>query len=269
MAKESITKEIIENYNYFDEDNRLKSACGILEKEHTCRLILRYIKTTPLNIYDIGAGTGHYSSWLAELGHRIYFSDIVPKHVETFKSRFGTNSNVISIKIEDARNLSYENDVADLVILNGPLYHLIEKKDRLQVLKEAKRILKDNGRLLAFSISRFAGLNYALSSGEVFNDAYFEMVREEVTSGIRTNSTLKNKTFISAYFHLLEEIEAEITESGLIVENSFGVGQAWSPPDLETVILDNEKKQRLLQAAEMMERYPMQSPKILTVGNKS
>jgi len=82
-----IAKEIIENYCTFDEDNRLKSAYGILEEEHTRRLILRHINSTPLAIYDIGAGTGHYSSWLAGLGHNIHFSDIVPKHVELFKNR--------------------------------------------------------------------------------------------------------------------------------------------------------------------------------------
>ena len=67
---DSITNEIIENYDNFDEDNRLKSAYGVLEEEHTRRLILKHIKTTPLNIYDIGAGTGHYSCWLADPGHR-------------------------------------------------------------------------------------------------------------------------------------------------------------------------------------------------------
>jgi len=63
----------------------------------------------------------------------------VPRHVEIFRNRSGSSENIISFKVEDARNLSYKNDVADLIILNGPLYHLTEKKDRLQVLKEASR----------------------------------------------------------------------------------------------------------------------------------
>lgn len=70
---DSITKEIIESYDNFDEDNRLKSAYGVLEEEHTRRLILKHIKATPLNIYDIGAGTGHYSCWLAEADIFIWF----------------------------------------------------------------------------------------------------------------------------------------------------------------------------------------------------
>ena len=81
---------------------------------------------------------------------------------------------------------------------------------------------------------------------------------------------LKNKTFIQAYFHTVQEIEAEFVESGLIVGNSFGVlGQAWETPDLDTVILDSKKKDRLLEVAEMMEGYPMLGSKILTVGSKA
>ncbi|MVM34015.1 transposase [Spirosoma sp. HMF4905] len=154
---------------------RLKSPYGILEEEHTRRLISTYLQAAPMDIYDIGGGTGPYSAWLAEAGHHVYFSDIVPHHVELFKSRYGSSKPGISIGVEDARQLSYEDNVADLILLNGPLYHLIDRQDRLRVLTEAKRILKDTGLLLGFSISRFAGLIYALSSGEVFNNDYFEM----------------------------------------------------------------------------------------------
>lgn len=71
----------------------------------------------------------------------------------------------------------------------------------------------------------------------------------------------------SGYFHLVQEIEAEFAESGLMVENSFGVlGQAWETTGLETVIFDSEKKERLLEVAEMMEAYLMLGSKILTVG---
>jgi len=134
-------------------------------------------------------------------------------------------------------------------------------------LKEAQKNFEEHRTSLRFYHIKICWVNYALSSGEVFNNDYFEMVREEITSGIRNNRALKNKTFVQAYFHLVQEIEAEFAESGLIVENSFGVvGQAWETPDLETVILDSEKKERLLEVAEMMEAYPMLGSKILTVG---
>ncbi|MEJ0034140.1 MAG: class I SAM-dependent methyltransferase [Bacteroidota bacterium] len=262
---DAVAKGIIDNYKSFDEDSRLRSAYGIIEEEHTRKLIAKHLASQPLDVYDVGGGTGHYSLWLASLAHRVYFSDIVPKHVDIFRNR---SQNVASINIEDARALSYANDVADLVILNGPLYHLLERDDRLKALNEAKRILKPNGLLLAFSISRFAGLNYALSSGEIFNDDYFEMVKGEVASGVRDNRPGKNKTFVSAYFHLLEEVESEVKEAGLSVENSFGVGLMWSPPGIDEILTNPVKRLRLLQAVELIESNPMQGAKMLTVGRK-
>ncbi|MBN9380340.1 MAG: class I SAM-dependent methyltransferase [Chitinophagaceae bacterium] len=265
MTKE----EIIDNYLRFDEDSRLKNAFGRLEEQHTQRLILRHIPFPRAVIFDIGAGTGPYSVWLAAMGYQVHYSDIVPHHVALFESRHGNTDNIVSIGVEDARNLRYRDNTADLVLLNGPLYHLPAKEERLQVLREAGRVLKPGGRLLGFTISRFAGLHYALSSREVFNDDYFEMVLGEVRTGFRDNRNLKNKTFISAYFHLQEEIEDEFRQVGLQVTGSYGVlGPAGNMPDLEEVIKDEKKKERLLLTAELMEQYPMQSHKIMTVGIK-
>ncbi len=266
---DDFTNDIIENYKRFDEDNRLKSSYGILEEEHTRRLIIENIKFSPSIIFDIGGGTGHYSYWLAKLGHTIHFSDIVPKHVEIFKQRHSTLNNIASIRVEDARNLSYKDCLADLIILNGPLYHLTNKKDRIKVLTEAKRLLKSGGQLFGFGISRFAGLNYALSSGEVFNDNYYEMVKSEILTGNRNNTDLKNKTFIQAYFHLVNELEDEFNESGLKVIKSCGVlGQSWNIPNIDDAIKDQVKKERLLEIADLMKHYPLYSPKILTIGIK-
>jgi SAM-dependent methyltransferase len=265
MTKE----EIIEHYLHFDEDNRLKNAYWILEEQHTRRLILKNIPSPQAVIFDIGAGTGPYSAWLAGMGYPVHYSDIVPRHVELFQTRHANTSNILSIGVEDARGLSYDDNSADVILLNGPLYHLPAKKDRWQVLQEAKRILKTGGRLLGFTISRFAGLQYALSSGEVFNDNYFEMVQQELSTGHRDNSELKNKTFTRAYFHLVEEIEDEFKACGLQVAGSYGVlGPAWNTPALEEEIKDEKKMERLLLVAELMEQYPMQSTRILTVGIK-
>jgi ubiquinone/menaquinone biosynthesis C-methylase UbiE len=262
------TDEIIENYMNFDEDTRLKSPYGILEKLHTQELILRYLRSKETVVFDIGAGTGPYTTWLAEQGYQVHYSDIVPHHVSLFAEK-NKSSNVKSITIEDARKLSYSDECADLIILNGPLYHLTEASERQAVLRESLRILKPSGILLAFTISRLAGLNYCLSSGDVFNNSYFDMVKGEMLTGIRDNRDLKNKTFISAYFHNQSEIENEMRLAGFSDLKTLGViGSAWNIPDLKSAIEDERKKERLLEVARMTEMYPMLGPKMLTVGMK-
>jgi ubiquinone/menaquinone biosynthesis C-methylase UbiE len=224
---------------------------------------------TPKTVHDIGGGTGPYSFWLAEMGHAVHLSDIVPKHIEIAASR--NHGNLIrSIQIEDARTLTYEDESTDFVLLNGPLYHLISRKERLQVLRECLRVLKPEGLVFAVGISRQSGLLYALSSGEVFNDSYFSMVEHEIETGIRENLNKRNKTFIEAYFHSPEELKAEIETAGFQVIEIRGIlGPAWNTPNLKNVIQDDEKKKRLLRVSELMEKIPEFSPKILCLGRKA
>ena len=64
-----------------------------------------------------------------------------------------------------ARHLQVPSTIADAVLLLGPLYHLVERSDRLKALQESRRILKPRGVLLAASICRFASLIDGLSGG--------------------------------------------------------------------------------------------------------
>ena len=262
-------EDIIDYYRRYNEDDRLKTAFGRLEEEHTRRLILRHILNNADVIFDIGGGTGAYALWLAGLGYVVNYSDIVPDHVQLFEQRVGTGAINIAYSIQDARELSFDDDRADVIILNGPLYHLCDRNERSQVLREACRVLKHGGRLLAFTISRFAGAQYAISSGRIFEQGYFDMVVHEIATGIRKNqSTLL--TFDSAYFHTQDEIEAEMREAGFQSISSYGVlGLSGNLPDLEAVVDDDDKRQRLLALAEIMEPYPMLGSKIMTVGVKT
>lgn len=258
---------IIENYAGYNEDNRLSNPYGILEEEHTRRIIKRYLCTSKI-IYDIGGGTGPYSFWLAKMGYEVHLSDIVPKHVKIALER-DSQKNLHSIQIEDARALTYPDESADLILLNGPLYHLPSGNDRKKVLDECYRVLKNGGCILAIAIARLSGLLYALSSGEIFNPDYFTMVTQEIATGYRDNRYKKNKTFLEAYFHHVAELTEEVQNSGFSVIATKGIlGQAWNTPDLQNAIRDAEKKARLLHAAEIMEDYPDFSPKIICIGKK-
>jgi ubiquinone/menaquinone biosynthesis C-methylase UbiE len=55
------------------------------------------------------------------------------------------------------------------------LYHLVERADRLLALREARRILKPKGVLIAAAISRFGSLIDGLARG-FFRDAEFRKI---------------------------------------------------------------------------------------------
>lgn len=256
-------------YAEVDEDARLTGGFGTLEKVRTQEIIGRYLGSTPLTIYDVGGGTGVYAFWLAELGHTVSLIDIVPKHVEIVQRRVREHSAQIEMtaSVGDARALDVDDSVADLVLLHGPLYHLTELDDRIKALSEAARILRPGGRVLAFCINRYAGLNYAIRSGRLWEDSYYRMVEAEVTTGNRLNTGVAVRTFRHAYFHTLDDIRQEVEVAGLEYETTLGTtGTAWMVDDVDAAVLDPARMSRLLEAARLMESTPTLSPTMCSVA---
>ena len=102
-------------------------------------------------ILDVGGGTGAYACWLARLGYTVHLIDIVPLHVDWAKkiSDLQPQAPLAGTTVGDARSLKWEDDQVDGVLLFGPMYHLTDRDDRLQALKEAWRVLKKDGILIA------------------------------------------------------------------------------------------------------------------------
>ena len=102
------------------ETDRLGQHVFQLEKNRTQEIILRYLKT-PMNIADIGGATGAYSFWLHDMGHRVHLLDAAEFHIEAAtKISITENKPLASISLGDARQLSYNNDEFNLVLLFGP-----------------------------------------------------------------------------------------------------------------------------------------------------
>ena len=269
---DSISEEIIENYKDFEEDKRLSDAFGRFEKEQTKDLILRYCKKKELTILDVGGATGAYSFWLAGLNHNVYLVDIVPKHIEISKNKT-KNENLPVLKdyiVGDARKLPFEDNFADLLIMHGPLYHFTNRKDRIDSIQEANRVLKPGGTLLAFTITRYAGVNYGIREKLMYNDIYYSVIKNEVLNGIRDNNPKKIKSFLKAYFHLPNEIEEEIKACNFQFEKTIGIlGTTWTTPDLKDALEDPIKLQRLKEISCLLENEPVLSPRMMSVGVKN
>lgn len=160
---------ILDHYAEFDEDTRLSGAFGEFECARTRELITRYVPATPAEIIDVGGGTGAYAFWLAGLGHRVHLVDLVPRHIEIAAAQQTMHvPRLTSMTVGDARHLAFSDGSADLVVLAGPLYHLIEREERIRALQESHRVLRQGGVLLSVALNRYAGVIYGLTQGLVF-----------------------------------------------------------------------------------------------------
>ena len=70
-----------------------------------------------------------------------------------------------SVSLGDARELRAADGSADAVLLLGPLYHLTSRADRVTALREARRVLRPGGVVVAKALSRFYPVFEELAGG--------------------------------------------------------------------------------------------------------
>ncbi len=151
-------------YNHFDEETRLDKKHGYVEFFTNMHYINKYLKDK-MTILDIGAGTGKYSLALFEKGYDVTAIDLMQKHVDAMKAK---NANLKVYKA-DALDLSFiDSNSFDMVLLFGPLYHLLKEEDRIKALNEAKRILKDDGvMLISYCMNEYAVISYGFIKNNI------------------------------------------------------------------------------------------------------
>lgn len=258
MKKEKIhlDPKIEQYYLLGQEKDRLNQGVWQLERDRTFRILGKSLPKPPAVIYDVGGAAGAYAFPLAEQGYEMHLIDPVSLHVEQAQARSkATHIKLASCTIGDARQINKPDASADAVLFFGPLYHLVDKKDRMLALKEAFRVLKPKGVLLAASISRFSSFMDGIHDG-VFTDKEFcKIVQEDLSTGHHKGEI--TKYFTTAYLHHPDEFKKEIKESGFKDVTLMGVeGPVWHGPSLETLKDDPKVWQQLLDFIEQIESEP-------------
>lgn len=225
---------------------------GPLELERTRELILRSLPDRPLQVLDVGGGAGIHAGWLAGLGHDVQLIDPVPLHVEQALATGGG----FAAEVGDARALPVADGSVDVVLLLGPLYHLLDAGDRALVLDEARRVLRPQGLLFAAAIARFAALLDMLVR---LDSLHADGVMEAVAHAVRTGEFhgARHGLFTNAYFHLPDELRTEITDAGFVEPSLFNIeGPGFLVNDFEQRWVDPDRKQAMLDAARLVESEP-------------
>jgi ubiquinone/menaquinone biosynthesis C-methylase UbiE len=247
--------EVIEFYTQFAEESRLGAGSSQLEFERTRELLERFLPPPPSRIVDIGGAAGAYAFWLAERGYQVDLVDATLRLVDEARRRNLTAPNKLaSLDVADARVLSQADASADAALLMGPLYHLTTREDRLMALREALRVLREGGILVAAAISRYAGTLDGLALHPTLDTEVVHMRHAAIADGQYRNTTGNPRYFVTAYFHRPEDLAEEMAEVGYRDVRVFGVeGPGWLLPDFEARWHDERSRRQLLTVAQLLE----------------
>lgn len=258
-ARRTDSEPVSAHYASGYEADRLKVGPGQLERERTRELLTRFLPPAPALLLDVGGGPGEYACWLARKRYEVHLIDVTPLHVQMAEeaSQRQPKMPLASASVGDARSLSWRDGTVDAVLLFGPLYHLTSREDRLQALREACRVLKQGGVLLAVGISRFASALDGLHEEFLKDLRFVRIVEGDLKNGQHRNPTNKPEYFTDTFFHHPDELRDEVASAGFAVQAVIGIeGPGWLANDFESWWGNEEHRKRLLHIVRTLEREP-------------
>jgi len=204
----------------------------------TLRALKEHLPPSPAKILDCGGGPGRYAIELARQGYQVTLFDLSDGNIALAKTKAtAANVDLAGIHQGTATDLSrYANNTFDAVLLMGPLYHLLENKDRQEAIAEANRVLKPGGILFAAFITRYAPLKWSAAN----DPEWFFTHQDEAFAILETGKLpprgISDGEFV-AYFAHPAEVKPLIGEQGFWIKNLIG---------LEGLVSEIEEKVNLL-----------------------
>lgn len=238
-------------HTYYERGGERTRLDGSLELLRTKVLLERLLPPAPASVLDVGGAFGVYATWLAGRGYDVRIVDPVPLHVESARA------NGIAAVEGDARALPEGDESWDAVLLFGPLYHLLDRADRVRAYAEARRVVRPGGVVLAATISRWAAMYEVLLNGMADAPEFVDAMRRGLDTGIRRGTLHVGDGFTTVYFHRPDELPGEVADAGLHLDDLYAVeGMAQWMPDVADRLSDPDGRALVLELAARTEREP-------------
>jgi SAM-dependent methyltransferase len=264
MAQEfELDPSVLAYYDEGREHSRLET--DRLELVRTQELLARFLPPAPARVLDVGGGAGVHALPLLRAGYEVVLVDPVALHVDQAHA-----AGVGDARLGDARSLPFDDSSFDAALLLGPLYHLVDRAERVAALGEAARVVRSGGPVLVAAISRFASLHDGLRRHFVDDPGFQAVVAEDLRSGRHVNPSRRPGWFTTAYFHHPDELPGELGDAGLWVESVLAIeGPGSFLVDAEHWLDDPDRREALLRVIRAVEAEPTllgASSHLLAVG---
>ncbi len=176
-----------------------------MEYAVTLKALGHFLPPPPATILDVGGGPGRYSIALARLGYQVTLVDLSAANLQFADERCREAGVSLADRVHgNALDLSiFPSGSFDVVLLMGPLYHLITLRERMQALLEARRLLHVCGTLAATFITRFAPFRDAIAQNML---EQYHKAPEQTRKLWETGVSRPEGPFPNAYFTFPEEV---------------------------------------------------------------
>jgi SAM-dependent methyltransferase len=208
------------NSNAELEQKRLDSPLCKIEFASTLKLIDKYFPRQG-HICDIGGATGRYTIELVRKGYSVTLFDLSDEQVKLAGTKLIQNGlSAEQLIIGDARDMSmFPSESFDAALFMGPMYHIVEQKERAKALHELKRILKPSGITIIAYLNSWGILKTGITDfPDWYKDISFlrSMLFEHTFSGPDLTG------FTECYWSTPEAALREVSEAGMEVISYAG-----------------------------------------------
>lgn len=172
---------VVESYENYREEDRFNDNSHRIEFITTVKAFESVFPKSG-KVLDCAAGTGAYAFWLAEKGYDVTALDITPRHIEYINEQLKTKNYIMQTAVNNATDLScFEDNTFDIVLCMGPIYHLVDEKQRNKCIGECRRVLKPGGFLTVAYINLYSVFPYVATKDKRYLQP--ELAKKLLTTG--------------------------------------------------------------------------------------
>lgn len=208
------------NSNAATEWQRFDLPLCRIEFVSTLRLIDKYFPKQG-RVCDIGGGPGRYTIELIRRGYAVVLLDISDEEIRLANAQLDelelTAEQLIVGNAQDLRALVSES--FDAALFLGPMYHIVERENRLIALRELARILKPNGVAIIAYLNSWGLIKTGIVD---FPNQFRDISTLHAMLGERTFTGQSLSSFTECYWSTPEVAFGEVKEAGLNIISYAG-----------------------------------------------